>query len=1309
MTSLNKAQLHQMLNDKGVEVSMNSILVAQNLSSLACHINLSDALPTVPPSQSIHNTDSHALIAIIGMGVRLPEASTCNEFWDIVINGKEAISHNLPILTGTVGKYVGSRGLVKDMYYFDNDLFGFPKEKADMMDPQQRLLLQSVYSTMEETGIDPVKVASDTTIGCFAAIRFPRYLLDCVLLYPEKRDEFVFENLRDNAALILGRYFNFRGPCVTLSNNCSSVAVAMHYARLSLLNKDCDIAVVVGASLYGQETGYVTSDNDIYSKDGHCCPFSESASGTVMSDGITVIVLKRLSADDSELESENIVCYVKGTSIGSDGTFSSKQLYPSTKGQSENLKNALATSSTHPDRIELVEAHGTGTEVGDRVEMDSLNKVFRNSRREKILGSVKGNFGHLGVAAAGPAIIKASLAIQQKILPPSINCSSPIALVSKGLFKILTKPQPWINASGCRTALVHSIGALGTNAAIILEENCVRHDQIHDAKGDATRCLPCVISANSDKAVKSYISSLLSYLENNRELQLANVLYTLARSKRYCVMRLSQGVTSMPELIDWLSNNKCVHSVSKQTQVIAAFSGQGEIVELQDFKYFCDVLPTFHKYLNDYCNALMNAFPNFFPTTLCNFLCKHDIAPKPDLPKFLQPVLTVMFQLALYYSLKDLGLEVNGAFGHSLGEYSSACIAGALTEIEVLNIVFQRALLIEEYVSSGKMVSINMPFEKIKSTYSVGPSVQLACINSPRSCVCAGNPVDIMELYSKVKRDNVRAKLLNSMGHAYHHQDMLSIREKFERVLHSFKSRSVTKFLLTSIKGKVKCYSQGDNFDLQYFSNQLYTPVDYPDTIEKVIRAMGESVSVVEIGLKPALFNPQFNSWTPVCLKFDEKKFISSLCSLWEAGIDIQMHKLLVFSTSRHIKLPTYQYDTQYCKYGVVSPVSRDLPSGSKEEDISNCLSSYCDSSGPDLFLPIDSMIKTALYETVLLRYHVDILEILKSYDSEPPKVGKVVKYIIERTKETGGLLNNGLLNSIKDPIQPLLATDGSASSKKIFICHAVDSKRFSFVPLATLLSSEYQVYGVYVPISVLSQEKSSIQDIAAYFLGFIKLEQREGPYYLGGFSFGAWIAHSIVDILLREGESVSKLVLIDPLNLNDLSPVQSLENKVSPFLSFNREILSMNEEVVDDYFTKFQLHLKYLRSYKLVLFPINCEVVLLLAKDRLSDSNLLNREHWNYVCSKDSLLKMCEIPGNHATCLYPVNCVHIAQHFGFNTSKCDCTLTDVHHITGTWKLKEVIPYDADIPFLPETYLIFRSDGTYTCMVPQVLKMVSAT
>eukprot|EP00731_Ephydatia_muelleri_P021038 Em0013g765a len=485
LSSMQKVQFYEMLCSLGVHVDISAILMPHSLRFISSKMSWK----TKPPVSSLEciTTSAGGLprsedesIAILTMRVNIQGAKSFSELWDIIINSKEEITHGLPSKSdkraSLLEKYVGSRGLVTEKEMFDAELFEISAFQADLIDPQQRVLLQMVWEALEETGYDPVKYSKKGRIGCFAGVEFPSYLLHSIKNADVTHEnEIIWNNLRDNASLLIGRLLDFRGPCITVANNCATFSVALHCARNSLLQGECDIAVVATANLSADETGYFARDGDIYSFDGHCKPFSKSATGTVMSDGIVVAILKVLS--DAKRDSDNIICTVCGSAVGSDGALAKKQQYvPSAAGQASTLEGVFISSHIHPNTITLVEAHGTGTRIGDQVELESLTTVFKcfgNPTEQKCaLGSIKGNLGHIGVSAAGASVAKVALALKNRMLPSSINCEDPLTDLSSP-FEIVQLPRPWIHPPSVgynRRALVHSVGAMGINSAIILEE-----------------------------------------------------------------------------------------------------------------------------------------------------------------------------------------------------------------------------------------------------------------------------------------------------------------------------------------------------------------------------------------------------------------------------------------------------------------------------------------------------------------------------------------------------------------------------------------------------------------------------------------------------------------------------------------------------------------------------------------------------------------------------------------------------------------------------------------------------------------------
>src|SRR5262249_47357142 len=162
------------------------------------------------------------------------------------------------------------------------------------------------------------------------------------------------------------------------------------------------------------------------SKTGDCRPFSESADGTIIGEGLVMFALKRLA--DAERDGDRIYAVIRGAGSASDGRGTA--IYaPLPAGQAGALRGAYAAAGYGPETVELLEAHGTGPRAGDRAELTALRAVFdepgRGDRQWCALGSVKSQIGHTKAAAGAAGLLKAALALHHKILPPTIKVTGP--------------------------------------------------------------------------------------------------------------------------------------------------------------------------------------------------------------------------------------------------------------------------------------------------------------------------------------------------------------------------------------------------------------------------------------------------------------------------------------------------------------------------------------------------------------------------------------------------------------------------------------------------------------------------------------------------------------------------------------------------------------------------------------------------------------------------------------------------------------------------------------------------------------------
>ncbi|HET6372306.1 MAG TPA: polyketide synthase [Candidatus Polarisedimenticolia bacterium] len=279
--------------------------------------------------------------------------------------------------------------------------------------------------------------------------------------------------------IIAGRIANrldLMGPSYTVDGACASSLIAVDMAVRDLVTGQLDLAIVGGSHIFTPvQVMMLFCQLGALSRREEIRPFDRDADGTILGEGIGMVVLKRLA--DARRAGDRIYAVVRGVGISSDGRGLSV-MAPRVEGEVLALERAYRKASVAPSTVELIEAHGTGTPVGDATEVKALTQVFgaRNGGGPRCgLGSVKSMVGHLMPAAGMAGMIKTALALHHKVLPPTLNCDEPnVALeLGESPFYVLTETRPWIHPSGGepRRAGVNSFGFGGINAHLILEEH----------------------------------------------------------------------------------------------------------------------------------------------------------------------------------------------------------------------------------------------------------------------------------------------------------------------------------------------------------------------------------------------------------------------------------------------------------------------------------------------------------------------------------------------------------------------------------------------------------------------------------------------------------------------------------------------------------------------------------------------------------------------------------------------------------------------------------------------------------------------
>src|SRR5437660_5276903 len=413
-------------------------------------------------------TDSNAILqdsaydtalAIVGMSGRFPGASDVQSFWRNLVDGMISIQtfSEQQLLEAGLSpelirhpQYVRAGTVLEGIKDFDASFFGFTPREAQCLDPQHRLFLECTWEALEQAGYPPDSYSG--LIGVFAGSHTSDYLEQNLAPHQNLVDlvgklQVSIGNDCDALASMVSYKLNLKGPGVSVQTYCSTSLVATHLACQSLLTYECDLALAGGVAItLPHPGGYLYEEGGILSPDGRCCTFDGTSKGSVVGNGLGIVVLKRFkeALEDGDL----IYAVIRDSAVNNDGGVRVGYTAPGRAGQSAVIADAISRSGIPFDSLGYIEAHGTGTQMGDVIELSALINAFAPQTKKRQfcgLGSVKPNIGHLDRAAGVTALIKTALALRHKQLRRTRNferTSSDIDLPQTP-FYVNTRLQAW--------------------------------------------------------------------------------------------------------------------------------------------------------------------------------------------------------------------------------------------------------------------------------------------------------------------------------------------------------------------------------------------------------------------------------------------------------------------------------------------------------------------------------------------------------------------------------------------------------------------------------------------------------------------------------------------------------------------------------------------------------------------------------------------------------------------------------------------------------------------------------------------------
>ncbi len=493
----------------------------------------SEPFPSAPTTSEVSYCGTD--IAIIGLSLEVPQARTADAFWELLKDGRvttgpipqERVSQSM---TGTC-----NAGVMSKRDWFDPLFFNISPKEAKEMSPYQRLTLKEAWRCLESAGINP-KTLSKSKTGVFIGAE------------PASFDKTSLTG--GSEALIAARisyFLNLRGPAFVVNTGCSSSGVALHQACENLRRRESDLALAGGIFTdVGDEVLRLLAGIGMLSPNGRCRPFSAQSDGTIISEGVGLVALKRLK--DAMADGDPIRAVIRASGVNQDGA-SNGITSPNGTAQEALLRNVYDTFKISASQIELIEAHGTGTMLGDPIEVNALSRVLEPTKREQgvHLGTAKANIGHTSAASGVIGLIKLVLSMEHKMIPglPEFDRFNP--KIDPMGWQISATSQSWQKAPGnLRLAALSSFGHSGTNTHFVVQEAPL------DAPvtSEAMQLVP--LSAKQGGQLQALAENLLAALRKRPDLNLASVAWTLQSGRQPWQQRVCFIVNSIESLCDGL-------------------------------------------------------------------------------------------------------------------------------------------------------------------------------------------------------------------------------------------------------------------------------------------------------------------------------------------------------------------------------------------------------------------------------------------------------------------------------------------------------------------------------------------------------------------------------------------------------------------------------------------------------------------------------------------------------------------------------------------------------------------------------------
>jgi amino acid adenylation domain-containing protein len=919
--------LSRIRQELGADVPAVKIFEQPSLAALAAAIEAQGQSASARPTQAAIplRAACSGAVAVVGMAGRFPGARDVETFWKNLCDGVDGttffaeadLDPSIPLALRRDPAYVRARGIVEGVDLFDAAFFGMSPREAEITDPQQRIFLETAWEALEHSGHVPESFPGP--IGVFAGKYNNTYFERNVSTRPDLVEQFgefntMAANEKDYVATRTAFKLDLTGPALSIHTACSTSLVTICQAVESLRRGSCDLALAGGSSVtVPVKSGYLYQEGAMLSSDGRCRPFDAKASGTTFSDGVAVVVLRRL--EDALADGDTIYAVIRGVAVTNDGARKASFTAPSVEGQRAAIARALADAGVDPRSVSYVETHGTATPLGDPIEVEALTQAFRSRTQDKAfcaIGSVKSNIGHLTIPAGAAGLIKTTLALHHELLPATLHFQSPNPHIdfASSPFYVLDRRLDWKRGEAPRRAGVSAFGVGGTNAHVVLEEAPL---QAATRPGRPYELL--LLSARNPEALDAAGDRLAGFLETQPSIPLADIAHTLQIGRaNFSHRRFAVAASAAEAAKAWRGARQqpARKLQSRAPSLVFMFPGQGaqyvrmgqdlqsEAVFREAFERICDrVRPHLDRDLREVLYPAAGgeeASAEILRSTA-----------------FTQPAL-----FAIEYALATLwqswGIAPAAMIGHSVGEFVCAALSGVMTLEDAASLVAIRGRLMQD-LPGGAMLAVPLSAEKVAPRLS-DPQLAVASENSSNRCVVSGPHEAVARLQAELEAQGLSARPLHT-SHAFHSPMMDPIVEPFAARVREVKLSAPRIPFVSTVSGTWITPEQAR--DPLYWARHLRQTVRFASGVQTLRQEAGRLL--LEVGPRGTLTTlsrqQAAGAEAPLAVSSladtagngeEWSQLLRALGELWQAGVRIDWRAFRSGESRRRVVLPTYPF-----------------------------------------------------------------------------------------------------------------------------------------------------------------------------------------------------------------------------------------------------------------------------------------------------------------------------------------------------------------------------------------------------------------